>query len=365
MITRPNRPMLIGIVLAATLFGTSASLRAEPTPALTGHLHLGAMTAAIDRGDYRRIEGVLVTRSGETLFEDYFGRSDAATQIDARSAGKSITALAVGMAIDDGKLAGVDAPAFAFFNDRKPFANDGLAKQDIRIGDLLTMSSALACDDWKPESAGNEERMYAKRDWTRFALDIPIDPAFARGPNHQGRYAYCTAGTFLLGRIVERATGERFDAYVQRRLFDPLGIHDAVWRHSPTGEVQTGGQLSLAVRDFAAIGRLVMQGGQWNGRQLVSKHWLQHMLTPRARATPVDAYGYLWWIRDFRIEGESRPYPGFYMSGNGGNKVILLPDLKAVIVILATDYNGKRMHEQTVELVERHILPALVKASLP
>ncbi|MDA8016131.1 MAG: beta-lactamase family protein [Thermoanaerobaculia bacterium] len=315
-----------------------------------------SMSDAIEDREYRRIEAVLVERSGDIVFERYFRRSSADSRIDARSAGKSITALAVGIAIDDGVIDGVSAPVFDYFDDRKPIVDDGTVKRSTTIEDLLTMSSALDCDDWQ-DSPGNEERMYDTKDWTRFALDIPLDSDYERDQTGRGRYSYCTAGVFLLGRIVEQAVGTPFDLFVQQRLFDPLGIEDPKWTRAPNGEVQTGGQLSLRARDFAAIGRLVLNGGEYGGKRLISSGWLRQTLRPLRQATPADAYGYLWWLRGFRYGDQFRG--AAYMSGNGGNKVVLFPDLDTVVVILSTNYNRRNMHQQTTELIEKYILPAL------
>lgn len=318
------------------------------------------LTRAIESTAFRRIEAVLVEQHGDVLYEAYFGTTTAESRIDARSASKSITALAVGIAIDRGKLSGVDAALLDFFPDRMPIAHDGAIKREIRLHDVLSMSSALACNDWQP-SPGNEERMYRRDDWTRFALDIPLDPHYSRNGEGQGRFSYCTAGAFLLGRVVERATGEPFDAFVQRELFDPLRIVEPRWRRSPTGEVQSGGQLSLRARDFAAIGRLVLNRGTHHGQSIISYEWLRTMLAPRVRATGRDAYGYLWWIRDFHVA--ERPHPGFYMSGNGGNKVIVFPELDAVVVVLSTNYNDRDMHDLSTAIVERYVLPGLTVAA--
>lgn len=348
----------LGWFLAACAAALASPAAAAPA---ADRLGLAPMSEAIDAGRFRRIEAVLVERGGTVLFEDYYGDSGPESRIDARSAGKSITALAVGMAIADGALPGADMPVFPRFRDRAPFAHDAPAKQEITVADLLAMSSALDCNDWQ-DSPGNEEQMYDTRDWTRFALDIPLDPAWRRDPaTGRGRFSYCTAGAFLLGRLVERATGQPFDTWLQRRLFDPLGITGARWTRSPAGEVQAGGQLSLRARDFAAIGRLVLNRGRHGDTQIVPVEWLREMLRVRARASPVDGYGYLWWVRDFRVPGDPTPHPGFYMSGNGGNKVVLFPEFDAVVVLLATNYNSRGMHDQTTELVERHILPALLR----
>lgn len=300
----------------------------------------------------------MVERGGVVQFERYYGDTNAETRVDARSAGKSITALAVGVAIDEGALSGVDARILELLADRAPFEHDDPLKRDISVRDLLTMSSSLDCNDWDEASPGNEERMYERREWTRFALDIPVAPDYRRDESGLGRFSYCTAGAFLLGRVVERATGTPFDSYVQSRIFTPLGIEGAVWRRSPTGEVQSGGQLSLRARDLTAIGRMMLDGGvDGAGDRIVSREWLNEMVQPVRRATGTDSYGYLWWIRNFRTE--ARTYTAFYMSGNGGNKVVLLPEIDTVVVILSTFYNQRTMHQQTADIIERHILPAL------
>lgn len=347
---------LRGVV--AALAAVCVSLAAAPASAQL--MPLPALDAAIENNDYRRIEAVIVERGGVIQFENYYGDTNAETRIDARSAGKSITALAVGIAIDEAALSGVDAHVFDILADRAPFENDSDVKRAITVRDFLTMSSALDCNDWEA-SPGNEENMYERRDWTRFALDIPIAADYARNEDGFGRYSYCTAGAFLLGRVLERATNTPFDEYVQSRIFTPLGIEGAIWRRSPSDEVQSGGQLSLRARDFSAIGRMILNRGvDGDGDRIVSRAWLNEMFQPVRRATPTDGYGYLWWIRNYRTP--NRTYTAFYMSGNGGNKVVLLPEIDTVVVILSTFYNQRTMHQQTNDIIEQHILPALEAA---
>ena len=103
-----------------------------------------------------RLRSVLVLRHGRPVYEGYWNGADAATLHDTQSAMKSVTALAVGIAVGEGKIRSVDEPAFAFLPDLAPFANDGPLKQGITIADLLTMSSALDCDDDDVRTAGNE-----------------------------------------------------------------------------------------------------------------------------------------------------------------------------------------------------------------
>ncbi len=358
---RKFMPLALAMIGLTGCYGDGALPTAGPVVA--EEIDLSAMTAAISRGDHDRIEAVIVEQGGEVLFEQYWRGRNAESRIDARSAGKSITALAVAAAIDEGAIDSVAIPAIDLIAGEVPLENDGPPKRAISIHDLLSMSSALECDDWYTKSPGNEERMYDTDNWTWFALGLPIDPNYRRNEQGQGRFSYCTAGVFLLGRAVEAATGIRFDHYVQSRLFDPLGISGAEWTTSPTGEIQSGGQLALRARDFWHIGRLVLDGGVHNQRQLISKEKLRTILTPRVSTRDGLSYGYLWWFKNFSLsDGTTRS--AAMMRGNGGNMVALFPETDTVIVILATNYNKDDMAENSESLIRNHILPTLPEGTL-
>jgi CubicO group peptidase (beta-lactamase class C family) len=315
------------------------------------------IAVAIDGGEFPRTTSVLVERGGETLYERYFAGTSAATLHDPRSVGKSLTGLAVGAAIAEGKLASVDAPAFGFLRDLRPFARDGALKSAITIADLLTMSSALDCDDDDAKSPGNEENMYPQRVWARWAVDLPVKEGYARDGAGRGPWSYCTAGVFLLGQILQRATHQPVDRYIQQRLFAPLGIRDFTWFRSPTAEVMTGGKVQLRTRDLASLGRMVLDRGRWRGKSVVPAAWIDRALSvqrrPNRSADPKGEldYGYLFWRRDYTTScGRAS---GWLMSGNGGNHVVMLKDLDTVVVVTTVNYNTRGMHAQTWRLVER------------
>ena len=319
--------------------------------------------AAINGDDFPGTTSVLLLQGSEKLREAHFGGTTADTLHDVRSVTKSVTSLGVGIALADGKIPSVDALAFSFLSDLSPFANGGVLKSEITIKDLLTMSSSLDCDDDDPQSPGNEENMYPRERWVRWAVDLPTKPGYLRDPQGRGPFAYCTAGVFLLGQILERATGERVDRYLEERLLAPLDIQRFEWRHSPSGEVATGGQLRLTTRDLAKLGRLVLNDGRWQGRALLPKTWIDAALTvqvkPNQAIDPLGklGYGYLFWQRDYATPcGRTS---GWYMSGNGGNHVVILRDLDAVAVVTSVSYNTKGMHEKTTRLLETQAFPAL------
>jgi CubicO group peptidase (beta-lactamase class C family) len=225
------------------------------------------------------------------------------------------------------------------------------------VADFLTMSSALNCNDWDGKSPGNEENMYPLRNWSRWAVDIPLKKGYTRDTVGRGPFSYCTAGVFLLGQVMQRAVREPIDAYVNRRLFDPLGIASREWPRSPAGEVMTGGMLQLRSRDLAKLGLLVSSGGRWRGQQIVPANWISEMLTVRHRVDAEQNYGYLYWQREYR--SPCGRLTGWFMSGNGGNVVVHVPGQALVVVITRRHYNQRGMHQQTVRLLENHVLAAL------
>jgi CubicO group peptidase (beta-lactamase class C family) len=326
------------------------------------------MEASIHSGELKKVTSVLVAQRGRLLYEGYFGGADAATGLDTRSATKTVTGMLVGIALDRGQLPGVDAPVLRYLALPRPLQNSDSRKQAITLEDFLTMSSLLECDDWNEYSRGNEERMYLVEDWVQFALDLPIKgfPPWALKPKDSpyGRsFSYCTAGAVALGAVLERATGVNVPEFARRYLFEPLGIQTARWQFSPLGLAVTGGGLRLTGRDLLKLGQLYAQGGVWNGTRLVSEAWVTASTRPHVRINEETEYGYLWWLRKFVSSG--RAVAAAYMSGNGGNKVVVLPELEAVVVITTTNYNARGMHEQTDRMLTDFILPALAAPGLP
>ena len=323
---------------------------------------LASLAADVHGGKFVKIGSVLIARHGALLDEEYF-EGGADTLRDTRSATKSITDILVGIAIDEKKLGGVDARVLDLLPDRAArVQSPDPRKSGITVEDFLTMSSPLECDDWNDASRGNEERMYLVEDWAQFILDLPI-----RGRMHVGEiqaappfgryFSYCTGGVFVLSEVLSRATGMRTDRYAQARLFDPLGIRNVSWVYSPLGVPQTGGGLRLASRDLLKIAQLFLDGGRWNGRQIVSEAWVRASTTAHAQIDESTNYGYLWWLKSFGPTGKT--HAAFFMTGNGGNKVVAIPDLELAVVITSTNFNSRGMHEQTEKLLNDYVLAAV------
>ena len=341
---------MYGMALVAALLASA--------PAFADDIALPGLPAAIARGDFPRTNAVLVMKEGRLVHEAYFGEGGPEILNDTRSAMKSVTSLAIGMAIDDRAIRSVSDRAFELLDDMRPFANDSAAKREITVEDLLTMSSALACDDDDPASPGNEAVLQQQHDWARWVVDLPTAPDYRRDAAGLGPWRYCTAETFLLGRVLEAAMDGPADEYIQQRLFAPLEIQDWYFPHTPSGQHMTGGGIRLRARDLAKLAWLLVDRGWWHGKHVVSDSWIDAALTPRRNAYPGTRYGYLFWQQDFRTDCGTAA--AWYMAGNGGNWILAFRELRAAVVIARTNYNAPHMHEETEAMLVKHILPALL-----
>ncbi|WP_333697852.1 serine hydrolase [Kordiimonas lacus] len=326
--------------------------------ALANNGTMDEMTAAISRGDYKDITSVLVLKDGKIVYERYFGQGGPQYLNNTRSATKSITSMAVGAAIEQGGFSSVDDKVMPFFRVYDPIKHLNDTKKDIRLKDLLTMSSALDCNDNDQTTPGYEDKMHQEQDWTRFVLDLPTMPGWSRDASGLGPFRYCTAGSFLAGQAIEMAVGQSLDDFIDAALFTPLGITRYEWYRSPMGEEQAGGGLELTSRDLMKFGQLALQNGVWNGRRLLPEGWITESTTAHRKVSDVQSYGYHWWIGDFFSATTGLVHKGYYMAGNGGSKVAAFEDMDMVVVITAERYNTPDMHQQSNDLLQGYILPA-------
>jgi CubicO group peptidase (beta-lactamase class C family) len=332
---------------------------------------LETLTRELRSGAFASFSSALIARRGRLVYEAYRdalapGEVDenAARALlrNTRSATKTVTSMLAGIAIEQGYLSGVSAPILSLFPDKQPLQHPDPRKSAITVEDLLTMSSLLECDDENPFSCGHEERMYLLEDWVQFTLDLPIRgfPGWATRPEvaPYGRsFSYCTAGVVTLGAALERAIGRPLADFARDTLFRPLGIERAAWQYTPSGQAMTGGGLSMTSRDLLTLGQLYLQGGAWNGRQVVPASWVTTSIQPHAQVDDETEYGYLWWIRRFTHAGQS--YPSYLMQGNGGNKVAVFPSLDLVVVITSARYNAREMRTLSDHLLTEYILAAV------
>ena len=316
---------------------------------LSGAL-LSEMLTEISQETYTGISSVLVARKGQIIVEEYFGDFDEQTLHSTRSASKVLTSALIGIAIDQGFIAGVDNKILPYFPEYEgTIENWDERKRDISIAHILAMSSGVR---------GNEDNMYPTEDWIKFYLDQPL----ATAPGE--RFSYATSGVVTLGNIITRASDLRIPTFANRYLFEPLGIVAYKWpitnSRGSQGLAMTGGGLHLRPRDMLKFGQLYLNGGRWNGAQIISEEWIAASVTKHATSDLYgEDFGYLWRMIDRTIEGQLlRSYEAW---GNGGQFIIVFPSIDVVVVFTGENYGRFPEMEQPFILLDKYILPTIVR----
>ena len=324
------------------------------------HPLLTKMDSAITAGQYGSITSVVFAKDGNVIFEKYYNDKNIDSKHNTRSVTKTMGSILTGIAIKEGKIGSEKDKIFDYLKDELPVAHPNPRKMEITLEDLLTMSSCLECNDFNSFSRGHEERMYIIEDWTKFFLDLPVRSyPFEPKPEDQpyGRaFSYCSAGAALTAEILQRAVGQKLDAFAAEHLFDPLGIEDYTLHYSPEGTLNTAGGSEYRSRDLLKLIQMCLNDGQWNGKEILSKDWIQKASTPKAKVQDGFEYGCFFWLHAF---GGEKKYPAFYMSGNGGQKILAMPELKLTAVITTTNYGMRQAHPYTNDLMDMYIVPAM------
>jgi CubicO group peptidase (beta-lactamase class C family) len=316
-----------------------------------------------------QLRSLLVVRHGYLVYERYWN-GDAHTGQAAFSVTKSFTGTLVGIALGDHHLKSLDQTVGELLAAHlPPNADPRLAKVTVR--QLLTMTSGLAGDDG---SLGGDFdlllRLLQSRDWVRTILGRKL----VTRPG--STFAYSNAGSHLLSAIVADTTGQSTLAFARARLFAPLGIHAehalqpvnidnasraeaqaydraaVAWNTDPQG-YQTGWSgLKLPARDLAKLGYLYLNGGRWDGVQVVPADYVRAATQAQSQPPPsagLHGYGYQWWATS------EQGHPSFLAMGFGGQFVQVVPDLDLVVVITSDAANQRGDARQ---LVGEAIVPA-------
>jgi CubicO group peptidase (beta-lactamase class C family) len=238
----------------------------------------------------------------------------------------------IGATLASDKRLQLSSPVYQVMNGGAFPAGLGPRKQEMTLENLITMTSGYYCNDADEAAPGGEEIMTnqdAEPDYYRFTLKVPM--AYA-----PGRVAvYCSANPNLALGMVGRTLGEDPVYGFDLRIAQPLRIDRYAWGFDPAGHPYGGGSVLLRPRDFLKFGQLMLNGGTWAGRRILSEDYVRRATRahyPLGRF----GYGYLWWTTDFPYRGGTTP--AFMALGNGGQRIIVVPQLDLVVAAMAGEY---------------------------
>jgi CubicO group peptidase (beta-lactamase class C family) len=292
----------------------------ESTPAEQGMdatVMEGARTYAFQEG--KNTQGVVVIRHGTLVAEWYEDGRDATSYAASWSVAKSFASALIGIAIDEGKIPGVDVKLVNYYSQW-----EGSPRDQISLAHLLHMSSGLEWTESYATLNADESDVIGLVFTTDSPLDYVLGKPLESPPGTV--WEYSSGDTLLESGVIEQATGMTAGEYAEARIFSKLGIPAAQWWQASTGETLTYCCLDMPSRDFARFGQLYLQNGMWEGEQIVPAAWVAASQEPSI----YEGYGYQWWLAGRTDSG--LPADTYMADGFDGQYIYVVPSLDLVVV---------------------------------
>lgn len=318
-------------------------------------MNLKTKMEEVINNSYTNMGGIIVLKSGKTVYEKYFNECSAASTLHVFSVTKSIISILIGIAIDKGFIKSINQNVLDFFPDYTVKRGEKTI-QSITLKDLLTMTAPYK------HKTEPYTKYFTSDNWVKFALDL------LGGKGQIGEFRYAPLiGPDIFSGILVKATGQSVLDFATKYLFSPLEIETKSnvifhnkeeqmafyeakdvngWVVDQNGVNAAGWGLTLTPADMAKIGQLYLDGGIWNGKQVISSEWINESTKEHSRWGEL-SYGYLWWI----IDDEEHAYAAM---GDGGN-VIYVNEKKNIVISIASFYTPHA--QDRIKLIKEYIEP--------
>jgi len=309
---------------------------------------LGEFMAKVLRERYPNLHSILIARGDTLIFEEYFYNHKLDSPHPIYSNNKGIVSLGVGIAIEEGRIAGISAPVREFFPEFSAVFEGNLQREPT-LENFLTMTAGY---DWNETSTSyydpnnTNRQMMNSHNFVEFVLKRPV----VHPPGEH--FTYNSGLPVVLSEVVRRATGVPFWNYVVPRVFTPLGFENYLCEGNRDG---TAGGLLLRPRDFLKIARLYLDSGRWEGVQLIPEGWLSRSTLPEW-APERPPYWNHWGRSTIFLDG--LPVTQYSGGGFGGQAIFGYPDLDLVVAFTAGNYSTPSVIYD--DILTRYVLPPLL-----
>jgi CubicO group peptidase (beta-lactamase class C family) len=281
----------------------------------------------------------LIIKNDSIRFEKYWEGYNQKSLSNSFSMAKTFVGIMIGVAIDEGKIKSIDEPVANYLSSFK----EG-DKAKITIKDVLTMSSGINWDESYVNPLSMTTEAYYGSDLTS------IVDRFSAVDKPGKTFKYLSGNTLILSMILEKATGKHISNYFSEKIWQPIGASlNAEWSiDKKDGEEKAYCCVYSNARDFARLGELYLNKGNWHGQQLVSEIFVENSVKAAnlvdADGKKIDFYGYAWWLLP-----NYKGHNVFYARGILGQYIIVIPDEKMVIVRLG-EKRGEKIGVQVTDL---------------
>ena len=269
-----------------------------------------------------RFSGVLVIRNGEIVLEQYAFDRKPDDRWTSFSVAKSVTAVLLGAALQDGYIKSLDEPVTKYVPQLSGSGYDG-----VNIRQLITMTSGVK---WNEDYADPNSDVARASAWPGEPGMNPLVSymrRLSREAEPGTKFVYKTGETDMAGLLVANAVGKPLAQYLSEKIWRPYGMErDAIWMLDRGGAERGGCCMSMTLRDYGRLGLFMLEGGKAAGKPIIPQWYLEEATTDQIQPPAEGKYGYFWWIRD---EG------GYDAQGIFGQQIRIVPKDNLVIVVNA------------------------------
>ena len=350
----------IGLLIAACSkkepVGSNILQTASPETQNLDPQKLSEVERRIEAGDYGNIHSLIIIRNDHMVMEKYFRGYTREDLHFVYSVTKSVTSALVGIALEQNKVSGLDSKLLSYFPQYPALENHHPDKENIRLEDVLTMSTGLLWDEWTNpygHPQNDATLMSTSPDWIKHMLDRPMIAT----PGSQ--FSYSSGCTMLLSGILQETTGQTAEDFGGDHLFEYLRMKWQ-WNKGPNNLTNTGWGLFLRPIDIANFGQLYLNGGSMDGEQIISSDWIQNSTRAHIDAGNYN-YGYQWWrFKDDHHVVSSLAINDLYFAwGYRGQFLFVIPHLDMVVVSTADNVTEST---RTFAFLRDYILGAVLDA---
>lgn len=316
--TPPQKPQFVKLPMEQPFKRTTPEEQGVPSAVISEFLE------ALRTDETLYPHSVMILRNGCVIAEASYGAHDHTVWHITYSECKSITGIAIGMLIDEGKLS-LNDKIVDIFADRLNKLNK-FTHMNITVRHLLTMTSGIVF---------NEAGSVTENNWVKcfFESFLASEPG--------KHFNYNSMNTYMLSAIVKTVSGHGLCEYLRPRLFEPLGIRNFYWEKCPMGIEKGGWGMYILPEDILKIGQLLLNGGVWNGKRLISQEWIDAATSAQAAAPKSIGdfnYGYQMW--------SGRNERSFLFNGMFGQNLMAFKDTG--IIVAVTSGNNEFFQQSTL-----------------
>ena len=292
---------------------------------------------AISFDQFESIHAVTIIKDGKMVFENYYDTTKRKTIIPLETTSITVTVAALGVALDL-RLLDLDDPIFQYLPEYQSVFDATPEKQNITIRHLLLHRSGFSWNETLTGIFGNPDnnfnQMVSSEDWIEFVLNQPLEA----GPGL--RYNFNSGGGTILAKIIQNASGQSFEDFVNDNILSALGVSSFNMAQDPSGNFDGGRGAFMSYIDWGKFGYLMLSEGIWNDRRVIDPNFVDEATSLQISVSSNTNFGFGWSLFG---DGFTGLFPfdkdnAYYSRGTIGQHMYIVPDQNMMVFIYAENF---------------------------